>query len=53
MLHKTGDYVATTSGGAAIGKASSGVIYAMPFEDRYIWGIIARIVRNLYDRVCG
>jgi hypothetical protein len=27
--------------------------YAMPFEDRYICGIIAGIVRNLYDRVCG
>jgi len=25
--------------------------YAMPFEDRYIWGITAGIVRNLYDRV--
>ena len=24
-----------------------------PFEDRYICGIIAGIVRNLYDRVCG
>jgi 8-oxo-dGTP pyrophosphatase MutT (NUDIX family) len=27
--------------------------YAIPFEDRYIWGITAGIVRNLYDRVCG
>lgn len=26
--------------------------YAMPFGDRYIWGITAGIVRNLYDRVC-
>jgi hypothetical protein len=26
MLHKTGDYVATTSGGAPNGKASSGII---------------------------
>jgi 8-oxo-dGTP pyrophosphatase MutT (NUDIX family) len=25
--------------------------YAMPFGDRYIWGITAGIVRNLYDRV--
>ena len=27
--------------------------YAMPFGDRYIWGITAGILRNLYDRVCG
>jgi 8-oxo-dGTP pyrophosphatase MutT (NUDIX family) len=27
--------------------------YAMPFENRYIWGITAGIVRNLYDRVYG
>lgn len=27
--------------------------YAMPFEDRYIWGITAGIVRNLYERVYG
>ena len=25
--------------------------YAVPFGDRYIWGITAGIVRNLYDRV--
>jgi 8-oxo-dGTP pyrophosphatase MutT (NUDIX family) len=27
--------------------------FAMPFEDRYIWGITAGILRNLYDRVYG
>ena len=27
--------------------------YAMPFGDRYIWGITAGIVRNLYDRIYG
>lgn len=27
--------------------------YAMSFEDRYIWGITAGILRNLYERVCG
>jgi 8-oxo-dGTP pyrophosphatase MutT (NUDIX family) len=27
--------------------------YAMPFEDRYIWGITAGIVRNLYERMFG
>ena len=25
--------------------------YAMPYEDRYIWGATAGILRNLYDRV--
>ena len=25
--------------------------YAMPFENRYIWGITAGILRNLYERV--
>jgi 8-oxo-dGTP pyrophosphatase MutT (NUDIX family) len=27
--------------------------YAIPFGERYIWGITAGIVRNLYDRVYG
>jgi hypothetical protein len=27
--------------------------YAIPFENRYIWGITAGIVRNLYERVYG
>ena len=27
--------------------------YAIPFGDRYIWGITAGIVRNLYERVYG
>ena len=27
--------------------------YAMPFGDRYIWGITAGILRNLYDRLYG
>lgn len=26
--------------------------YAIPFENRYIWGATAGIVRNLYERVC-
>ena len=25
--------------------------YAMPFEDRYIWGVTAGILRNLYERI--
>jgi 8-oxo-dGTP pyrophosphatase MutT (NUDIX family) len=27
--------------------------YAMPFEERYIWGITAGILRNLYERMNG
>jgi 8-oxo-dGTP pyrophosphatase MutT (NUDIX family) len=27
--------------------------YAMPFADRYIWGITAGILRNLYERIYG
>jgi 8-oxo-dGTP pyrophosphatase MutT (NUDIX family) len=27
--------------------------YEMPFGDRYIWGVTAGIVRNLYDKVYG
>jgi 8-oxo-dGTP pyrophosphatase MutT (NUDIX family) len=27
--------------------------YAMPFENRYIWGITAGILRNLYQRIYG
>ena len=27
--------------------------YAIPFENRYIWGATAGIVRNLYERVCS
>ena len=26
--------------------------YAMPFGERYIWGITAGILRNLYERIC-
>jgi 8-oxo-dGTP pyrophosphatase MutT (NUDIX family) len=32
-------------------KGLSREYYAIPFGDRYIWGITAGIVRNLYDRV--
>jgi hypothetical protein len=27
--------------------------YAMPFGERYIWGVTAGILRNLYERVCA
>ena len=27
--------------------------YAIPFKNRYIWGITAGILRNLYERVCA
>jgi 8-oxo-dGTP pyrophosphatase MutT (NUDIX family) len=33
-------------------KGISREYYAIPFGDRYIWGITAGIVRNLYDRIC-
>jgi 8-oxo-dGTP pyrophosphatase MutT (NUDIX family) len=26
--------------------------YAMPYGDRYIWGVTAGILRNLYERIC-
>jgi 8-oxo-dGTP pyrophosphatase MutT (NUDIX family) len=26
--------------------------YAMPYQDRYIWGVTAGILRNLYERIC-
>jgi hypothetical protein len=27
--------------------------YAIPFQGRYIWGVTAGIVRNLYERLYG
>jgi hypothetical protein len=27
--------------------------YAMPFGERYIWGVTAGILRNLYERIYG
>ena len=27
--------------------------YAMPYGDRYIWGVTAGILRNLYERLYG
>jgi 8-oxo-dGTP pyrophosphatase MutT (NUDIX family) len=27
--------------------------YAIPYEDRYIWGVTAGILRNLYERLYG
>ena len=35
-------------------RDSRGVVrryYAMPFGERYIWGITAGILRNLYERI--
>jgi hypothetical protein len=26
--------------------------YAMPFEERYIWGATAGMLRVLYERIC-
>jgi hypothetical protein len=27
--------------------------YAMPFGERYIWGVTAGILRNLYEKIYG
>jgi hypothetical protein len=27
--------------------------YEIPYQDRYIWGVTAGILRNLYDRIYG
>lgn len=27
--------------------------YAMPFQDRYIWGATAGMLRNMYERIYG
>jgi hypothetical protein len=27
--------------------------YAMPYQGRYIWGVTAGIIRNLYERLYG
>jgi 8-oxo-dGTP pyrophosphatase MutT (NUDIX family) len=27
--------------------------YEMPYQDRYIWGVTAGILHNLYERMCG
>jgi 8-oxo-dGTP pyrophosphatase MutT (NUDIX family) len=32
-------------------KGMTRTVYAMPFGDRYIWGVTAGILRNLYERI--
>jgi len=32
-------------------KGMTRTYYAMPFRDRYIWGVTAGILRNLYERI--
>jgi 8-oxo-dGTP pyrophosphatase MutT (NUDIX family) len=34
-------------------KGQSRAFYAMPFEDRYIWGATAGMIKNLHDRITG
>jgi 8-oxo-dGTP pyrophosphatase MutT (NUDIX family) len=34
-------------------KGIARAYYAIPFENRYIWGVTAGILRNLYERVYG
>ncbi len=26
--------------------------YEIPYQDRYIWGVTAGILRNMYERIC-
>jgi len=33
-------------------KGMQRTFYAIPFGDRYIWGVTAGILRNLYERIC-
>ena len=37
--------------GTRLWKGVDRQYYAMPFEDRYIWGVTAGILRNLYERI--
>lgn len=32
-------------------KGMMRTFYAMPFGERYIWGVTAGILRNLYERI--
>jgi 8-oxo-dGTP pyrophosphatase MutT (NUDIX family) len=34
-------------------KGMMRTVYAMPFGERYIWGVTAGILRNLYERIYG
>ena len=36
---------------SANGRGGCGRYYAMPYEERYIWGATAGILRNLYERL--
>ena len=36
---------------ARLWKGRERTYYAMPFGDRYIWGVTAGILRNLWERV--
>jgi len=50
------DFLMTPGNHQRHSRESRGVTrhyYAMPFEERYIWGITAGILRNLYERMNG
>ena len=36
---------------AASGTNQERFFYAMPYEERYIWGVTAGIIRTLYERL--
>jgi hypothetical protein len=39
--------------GSRIWNGARRYFFEMPYEDRYIWGITAGIVRILYERLYG
>ncbi len=50
------DFLMTPSNHQQKSRDWNGIVrnyYAMPYGERYIWGITAGILRNLYDRVYG
>ena len=50
------DFLMDAQNHALHSRDSKGVIrryYAMPFGERYIWGVTAGILRNMYERIYG
>jgi 8-oxo-dGTP pyrophosphatase MutT (NUDIX family) len=50
------DFLMTPDNHERHARENRGVIrqyYAMPYRDRYIWGVTAGILRNLYERIYG
>jgi 8-oxo-dGTP pyrophosphatase MutT (NUDIX family) len=50
------DFLMTPANHERHSRENRGVIrqyFAIPYQDRYIWGVTAGILRNLYDRIYG